>query len=213
MNLEKPFPTKGHRCSHCFKNGIETVLSQLNSKNQLQSTGNFSFIILLVYTAHWKLHDHTQLSRLLAVATPDTCFFFSLFPHRSHVSCSLFFFVRCPRSLWHYATLISSFNNNNNNNTLHKSTTDNDCNLVVRQSQYINFTESKLRKGGFTANLTPELTCNKSTQLRDATIWLMTWLAVSVMAWLTAAKLGRLVLSEFWTPCIPMVWYGKCRFI
>ena len=78
MNLEKPFPTKGHRCSHCFKNGIETVLSQLNSKNQLQSTENFSFIILLVYTAHWKLHDHTQLSRLLAVATLDTCLFFSL---------------------------------------------------------------------------------------------------------------------------------------
>jgi len=42
--------------------------------------------------------------------------FFS--PHRSHVSFSLFFFVRCPRSLWHYATLIYSFNNNNNNNNM-----------------------------------------------------------------------------------------------
>jgi len=51
----------------------------------------------------------SQLSRLSA----DTCFFF-FFPHRSHVSFTLFFFVRCPRSLWHYATLISSFNNNNN---------------------------------------------------------------------------------------------------
>ena len=40
-------------------------------------------------------------------------FFLSLFPSRSHVSFSLFFFVRCPRSLWHYATLITSFNNNN----------------------------------------------------------------------------------------------------
>ena len=56
----------------------------------------------------------SQLSRLLAAATSDTCFIF-FFPHRSHVSFTLFFFVRCPRSLWHYATLISSFNNNNNN--------------------------------------------------------------------------------------------------
>ena len=37
----------------------------------------------------------SQLSRLLAVATPDTCFFFfSLFPHRSHVSFSLFLFCK-----------------------------------------------------------------------------------------------------------------------
>ena len=58
----------------------------------------------------------SQLSRLLAAATSDTCFFF-FFPRRSHVSFTLFFFARCPRSLWHYATLISSFNNNNNNNS------------------------------------------------------------------------------------------------
>ena len=41
----------------------------------------------------------SQLSRLLAAATSDTCFFF-FFPHRSHVSFSRYsFFVRCPRSL------------------------------------------------------------------------------------------------------------------
>ena len=33
----------------------------------------------------------SQLSRLLAAATSDTCFFF-FFPHRSHVSFTLFFF-------------------------------------------------------------------------------------------------------------------------
>jgi len=55
----------------------------------------------------------SQLSRLLPAATSDTCFFF-FFLHRSHIFFKLFFFVRCPRSLWHYATLISSFNNNNN---------------------------------------------------------------------------------------------------
>ena len=55
----------------------------------------------------------SQLSRLLAVATSDTCFFISFRIVRtsfSHYS----FFVRCPQSLWHYATLISSSNNNNN---------------------------------------------------------------------------------------------------
>jgi len=41
--------------------------------------------------------------------------FLFFFPHRSHVFFTLFVFVMCPRSLWHYAILISSFNNNNNN--------------------------------------------------------------------------------------------------
>jgi len=41
--------------------------------------------------------------------------FLFFFPHRSHLFFTFFVFVRCPRSLWHYATLISSFNNNNNN--------------------------------------------------------------------------------------------------
>ena len=45
-----------------------------------------------------------QDSLLLLLRLPD------------YISFSLFFFVRCPRSLRHYATLISSYNNNNNNN-------------------------------------------------------------------------------------------------
>ena len=76
-----------HGCSSCFK--TDRALLQLVTRTMQQSTS-------------WSSLDQrtvcSQLSRLLAVATPDTCFFF-FFPHRSHVSFSLFFFVRCPRSL------------------------------------------------------------------------------------------------------------------
>ena len=68
----------------------------------------------------WLSRDDSRRNCLLAVIQTVSCGYiwhlFFFFPHRSHVSLSLFFFVRCPRSLWHYATLISSFNNNNNNN-------------------------------------------------------------------------------------------------
>jgi len=57
----------------------------------------------------------SQLSRLLAAATFDTCFFFFLSASLARLF-NVILFVRCSRSLWHYATLISSFNNNNNNN-------------------------------------------------------------------------------------------------
>ena len=53
-----------------------------------------------------------QLSRLLAAARPlYTCFFFFLSASLSRLfHFHVILFVRCPRSLWHYATLISSFN-------------------------------------------------------------------------------------------------------
>ena len=64
----------------------------------------------------WHSRDDSRQNCLLAVIQTVSCgyiwyLFLFFFPHRSHVSFTLFFYVRCPRSLWHYATLISSFNN------------------------------------------------------------------------------------------------------
>ena len=80
-------------------------------------------VVLSVTLSHrrhrcWHSGDDSRRNCLLAVIQTARrgytwhlfLFFLSLFPHRLHVSFSLFFFARCPRSLWHYATLISSFN-------------------------------------------------------------------------------------------------------
>ena len=53
----------------------------------------------------------SQLSRLLATATSDTCFFFSF--RIARTSLSRYSFCKVSSKSGHYATLISSFNNNN----------------------------------------------------------------------------------------------------